>query len=467
MYDYVIIGAGPAGLTLAWYLAKKKRKILLLGRESEVGGCHRVRRVENDGISYFTEHGPRIYIDNYFQLQFLLKDMGIKWDNLFTKYDFSVNISINQIFQTLTIRELLFFIYEFMKLFIDESHAKNTTLLQFMIDNRFTNDSKKIIDRICRLTDGGRIDNYTLFEFLEVFNQNFFYQTYQPLLPNDKGLFKIWVEKLLKTGYVDIHYNVFVTSMITEFTVLTNEGVFSGSQIIFAIPPKPFVNILENSYNPNLFGNILSLKKWSLESSYINYISVTLHWKNKLNLPKLWGSTDTDWGVIFIILSDYMDFTNEGSKTVISMAATLTNKKSTFNGKTLDECNEDEMIQEMIRQLNEVFDNKLHKPDVSILSPGVYKDGIQRQWISTDTAFIYTPKGYATSTSNGRIHWIGPHSGKSNYHFTSMESAMENATWLLDKLENITISTPKLITVKMAVGMIMLLIGMLIICRYG
>ena len=61
MYDYLIVGAGPCGLALAWYLSKLNKKILIVEKENTIGGCHRVRRV--NGL--FTEHGPRIYLDNY------------------------------------------------------------------------------------------------------------------------------------------------------------------------------------------------------------------------------------------------------------------------------------------------------------------------------------------------------------------------------------------------------------------
>ena len=45
MYDLVIIGGGPAGLSLAHYCRSQKLKILIIERESQIGGCHRVNRV--------------------------------------------------------------------------------------------------------------------------------------------------------------------------------------------------------------------------------------------------------------------------------------------------------------------------------------------------------------------------------------------------------------------------------------
>ena len=38
MYDVVIIGAGPAGLTSGYELSKKTANVLILEKKSQVGG---------------------------------------------------------------------------------------------------------------------------------------------------------------------------------------------------------------------------------------------------------------------------------------------------------------------------------------------------------------------------------------------------------------------------------------------
>ena len=89
MFDYTIIGAGPSGLTLALYLAKLNKKVLLIEREESMGGCHGVRRV--NGL--FTEHGPRIILDNYFSFMDILSEMNIKFTvpRIYMKmYDFHI-----------------------------------------------------------------------------------------------------------------------------------------------------------------------------------------------------------------------------------------------------------------------------------------------------------------------------------------------------------------------------------------
>jgi hypothetical protein len=68
----------------------------------------------------------------------------------------------------------------------------------FLEENNFSKKSIELINRICRLTDGAGIEKYTLNEFLQLVNQQSLYKIYQPKLPNDIGLFKIWKSYLEK-----------------------------------------------------------------------------------------------------------------------------------------------------------------------------------------------------------------------------------------------------------------------------
>ncbi len=66
-YDYVIIGAGPTGLTIAHYMSKINKKCIIIEKEKDIGGCHRVTREYINNEYLFTEHGPRVYSDVFFK----------------------------------------------------------------------------------------------------------------------------------------------------------------------------------------------------------------------------------------------------------------------------------------------------------------------------------------------------------------------------------------------------------------
>jgi hypothetical protein len=79
-----------------------------------------------------------------------------------------------------------------------------------------------------------------------------------------------------------------------------------------------------------------------------------------------------------------MKFNENNSKTVISTAVTLTDKKSPNINKTADQCNLNELINEMFLQLKEAYPN-LPKPTYSIISPGIIYNNQNKKWESIDT----------------------------------------------------------------------------------
>jgi len=292
-YDIVIIGAGPSGLALAHYLSNLNIKILIIDREKTIGGCHRVRRVNN----IFTEHGPRIYSDTFVVFIQILEELNIDFKEFFVEYRFKLSEIGNQtINKVISRRELLLLGKEFIKLIFNNNYGININLEDYLINNNFKDDSIDIINRICKLSDGGGIDKYTLNEFLELLNQQFSHVLYQPKVPNDIGLFKIWQDYLENKG-VDFYLD----TNITDIRVIKNKIEYIdtkdirifGDKYIFAIPPINLNNIIETF---NLDHNWGDIKKYAEDTAYFDYISVTFHWDTELELPKVYGFPKSSWG---------------------------------------------------------------------------------------------------------------------------------------------------------------------------
>jgi len=434
VYDVVIIGAGPSGLSLAQCISQLNKKVLIIDKENVIGGCHSVRRVN----TLFTEHGPRIYSETYTVFIDLLKEMGVDFHDLFVKYNFSITeIGGETIFSVLSWGELLRLSFEFMKLMVNDYHGLNTILKDYLYDNKFKEESIEMIDRVCKLTDGGGIDKYTLHEFLQLFNQQFFYSLYQPKYPNDVGLFKIWREFLEKRNvdfYLgsDIKHININNDEIVSITLNPLETVY-GKHYVMAIPPKNLLEMVDKFKIQHSWGN---LREYALETAYIDYIPVAFHWNTALNLNKIYGFPKSSWGIAFIVLTDYMSFNEPESKTVITTAVTINDKKSPNNKKTANECEPNELIDEIFLQLKEAYPD-LPMPTKSIISPGVYYDIHLKKWISKDTAFILTSnKGFLPFENNKikNMYNLGTHNGKSFYKFTSMESSVSNAVMLSKKI---------------------------------
>jgi hypothetical protein len=428
-YEYIIIGGGPSGLTLAWCLSKlSNKRILLIEKQSTLGGCHAVTRV--NGL--FSEHGPRIYSSTYVTFKMILEDMGLSFDDLFTEYDFSISSIGGKTLSNFTITELFTLFIEYIKLFININHGKNMSMLKFMNDNNFSASSKDYIDRLCRLTDGASADKYTVFEFLQLLNKQFGHKLYHPKRPTDVELFKLFEEKLIRQN-VTIMKNTEVIRVDSNYVITKNKKIY-GNNIILAIPPKPLVKLLLNSpIVQNAFGPINLLIEWSNYNSYLDYICIVFHWNTKLILPKQWGFPGSDWGLAFVVLSDYMIFDEKESKTVISTCITIKDKKSSYLLKPADDCTKEELILETFRQLKYSFPD-LKNPTVAIISPEVYREN--NKWLSLNTNYVLTDQNKIINTISNipNIYSAGTFNGHNPYPFTSLESAVTNAVYLVNIL---------------------------------
>lgn len=444
IYDYVIIGAGPAGITLAYSLSYAGKKCLLIDKNSTIGGCHRVTR-SIEGL--FTEHGPRIYSNSYVNTIRLLRHMNINFYDYFTPYLFAISNLQGESISHLNIKELSLFALEFIKLLIGISSSKRVSVKTFVDTNNFTDEAKDYLNRICRLTDGAGYDRYSLYNFLQLINQQTFYKLYQPKKPNDVGLFQAMYNSLIRNG-VDIWLNSEVlelnnnTNNISDI-VVNYQGTITNvtsNRYIFCIPPKPYNTII--SKNLNIKNSYTEFDTFSVNNTYINDIPVVFHWDTKLELPKIWGFPKTEWGLAFIVLSDYMNFDDDRSKTVISTCLTIQDVKSSVLGKIPDECSRDELINEMFRQLKLSYPD-LPQPTFSILHPTVQR--INNKWVETDTAYVSTYHDQYLTPQNtvfNNLYFVGTQNGNSHYNFTSFESAVSNALYISHSLESKSKSIP-------------------------
>jgi hypothetical protein len=418
MYDYIIVGGGPSGLTLAYCLGQQN-KILLIDNNKTLGGCHRVVRTKDN---LFTEHGPRVYASSYVNTKEFLRIMGLSFNDYFSKYNFGFSSISTNIFKSLSFNE----IKSLSLAFLFKSY-NDMTMAEFMDKNNFSESSRKLIDNLCRLTDGGDSTRYLLYEFLQLANQNAFYSFYVNKIPNDVGLMKDWTLKLIETGNVDIMTNSQVTEVL-ENGIKINKKFIKGKNIILAIPPQHLVNLLEKSSPKirNSFGDFNQLKEWEIECRYETYICGMLYWEDDIKTEKTYGGfTDTDWGIMFIELSDYMKFDN--MKNAICVTISKPDAISQFLGKTPHECTEKELLNEIVRQIN------LPEPSKKILYPNIIKEN--NRWVSKDTSFLLTKAGYGPCKSLlNNLFSVGVHNGRANFVPTTIEAAIENAIHLVHDL---------------------------------
>lgn len=477
VYDYMIVGGGPAGLTTAWILAQYGFRSLIVERELEIGGCHRVRRV--NGL--FTEHGPRIYSDAFLNFKKLLDEFGHDFYKLFRKYRYSFGGSAMALMRVLSLRELYWLsTIHISELFKSEPEVEDNnfqqatgtvTMGEFMTKHRFSRESYDLIDSYCRLTDGAGADRYTTHQFVKLLDQIALYNFFEPVVPNDSngGLFTIWRNKLEETGLVDIWTNCQVVGLeasgpktgtggagggeeedddggnkIVSAKVMKDESFINirATRYILAVPPRNLQKIISESKSKlvnSAFGNPDEFAAWAQNSTYVDYITVVFHWNRKIVMPDVggflyntWNPPRGAWKIAHIVMSDYTDFNNPNSRTVITAAVSDQFGVSEYLGKSAAQCTGLEIKEEVLRVLREML--PLPEPTAAIISPGTYKQG--DHWICEDTAFIATTMGFIKQRSSvfGNLFTVGAHTGRSRYEFTSMEAAVSNAMFLCGKL---------------------------------
>jgi hypothetical protein len=494
-YDYTIVGGGPTGLTIAFILAKHNKSVLIIDKQENIGGCHRVIRV-NDR---FTEHGPRVYSDSYVNTISLLNKMNMNFYDYFIKYKFTATNLFGEYIKKFTWREIIILVTEFFKMLYPPYNLSTqyTTCKEFLTKNKFTNVSTTFIDRLCRLIGGTSIDNYTLYGFLQLLNENSVNQTYQLDKPSDIGLFKDIKQVLIDTKNVDFMVGTVVTLVkslsnndkITHITVSQNNKLtkLSVNRCILAIPPSHMVDILNSSNSSNsiknAFGQFETVNNWANTNKYLLYIQIMFYYDNNThniqdmqNMQNTHGISSSmysnDWGIEYIVLSDYMDFDN--SEIVVSTSITITDKKSSVLNKTATECTDSELIAEVYRQLKTTFPN-LPQYKKAIINPNIRR--VNNKLTNLDDAYTMSSDKIKyikpQSLLFNNLYTVGTHNGNSDISFTSMESAITNGISFCHEVipeskEYIKIRSPLVLTtiLKIIILLILIIIIYLIVYYY-
>ena len=419
-YDYIIIGGGPSGLTCAQLLKKLNKTVLLIEREPELGGCHRVKRISGN----FTQHSPMVYTNASLNFIDILQEIDYPFYENFVEYRFGIFDTIyNILSKTVKLNEWIKLCLLFTKLVINPSSGRDKILGTYLRTNNFSPETIDIIDRICRLSDGGGVDKFSVNLFLQLFNQNFFYKLYQPKIPNDIGLFKKWEEYLEKLN-VTINKNERLLSINLEGnnTIKTDKNIYKFGKLILCLPIK---QILQIESGRSLFRDIVDISE---SNSYNEYISITFHFSKKFTI-NIQGFPKNDWGVYYVVLTDYM---NLESETVISVCISKTDTISKITGKSANQTpGTTELIEEVYRQLG--FGGSY---DFAILNPAVFYSDVDNSWKTTDSAFIESNNKFIDYRSKIEdVYTIGAHTDMSFYKLTSIEKAVNNSINVVNLIE--------------------------------
>ena len=138
---YTIIGGGPSGIFTALLLAKKdtNNDITILEKWDTLGGSHRVDRVGYD--KSFSEHGPRIYLTNYFKFERLLELCDINFRDNMKDYKYDFVVGIQGLFKSANILEITQIFINYIIFIIYPNYFKRLS-----VNDVFPNFNKKAKD---------------------------------------------------------------------------------------------------------------------------------------------------------------------------------------------------------------------------------------------------------------------------------------------------------------------------------
>ena len=421
-YDFIIVGGGPAGLTLATVLSAKNFRIAIVDREPSLGGCHRVRR---DSHGWFGEHGPRVYSGSYTHVQAVLASIGLQWDDVFVKTEFAPDkMDGKRWFQHLTPREVFALCTEFIPFLLwNAKRGSKESVLHFCTRSNFSDASTSYMDRICRFSDGAGADRYPLHKFMSGFDAHVLYNFYRPRGANDTGLFAHW-ERVLRDRGVDIFLgqNDAVHMRGSKSVVLaSHQELHAEHAIILAMPPTNCVDLLSKSHRPIPRG----MPQFAEDTEYGEYLNVTFHFSTApftREPEKLFRSTP--WGIAYL---------PQFGGHVLSTAATLLSVPSPRTGKTAHQSTRKQLAEEILDQLRRATGIAL-RPVRVVISSGLSRSA--NAWDDKDTAYVKTANTdyWPSFELEPGVYTVGTHTGRSSDAFTSMESAVQNALALAHTL---------------------------------
>jgi len=420
-YDYAIIGGGPTGLTLAYKLMKKNYKIVLIEKESQLGGCWKVEW-EKDG--YFTEHSPRVLIHDYNSQFFdFMKEIN---------YDYKKNIvytygdskeSISKIFN--------FFIKKFsftdlFKLFIFKLIGTGNDTVEEWYNKWHISFNGKLALRVLSILMANSPKKLLMSEIFSLFMLSLQKTNIYQFKDNMEWI--NYVENKLNS--VDIIKNNGIKKIITSNNnikniILNDNMEIKAKEYILCLPPLALNKILKESNIQNNFKQNMEL--WTQNSYYISF-GFQIHFKyfpEDIYNKEWCFSCTNDYNLIILPTSNYAtEFTkNDDIKAVWSCTIVDTDIYIERLKRTINQMTKYEIIDDIIDLLN------IDKNNV-IVTFYNRTENIDGKWYSKDSAFSVGKSGVLPIKGKiNNLFTVGPHNFEG---ITTINKAVESANKFLE-----------------------------------
>ena len=371
MYDYIIVGGGPTGITLATMLANTKHKTLLLESEDSLGGNWKIDW-DQETNQYMTEHSPKVlFSSNHYFFQLLQKVGATSYNHTHNIYGKFGNLKIVKSFlRHMSFMDTMKFIKLIVSYFLNPNNFNYyQSLKNWALENHISEKGMAFL-KVMAIISSNTFDKVCIGAFIEfaIIDPGMFFDLVYLDRPND------WIKQAYR--YIFSHNNMNIILRTTVVSIDDVQGIvrddsgntYMGKNIILATPLKACYEIINKSsrdLKSNWFQNMNAFKTFVDKSTYIG-LGFQLHFTEKVEIPSEWcWSCFDDWTVIILEKSIDRELLSRDPKVQCTWSCVVVDldTKSKRINKTVNECDAmDEVIEEAIYQINRQRKTPIPKP---------------------------------------------------------------------------------------------------------
>lgn len=414
LYDYIVVGLGPTGMTLGLNMLHTDKKVLFIEAENTIGGCWKTNYTDE---GYFTEHSPKVLSKTGTkQFNKLLKYINIKpnYKDVYQKTILSSSFQlINKHFLISDIIKLVIYVFVYMISLNDRQLS-----IKAWCEKQNVSENAQTLLNTVSVAISNTYDKVTMHVFIRFMFLRYQYLINLQQLPKPEE-WLMTVSGILKTNpnYTFMmntsiqKVNIDTSNQTVSEIVTTYDEKFKAKEYVCCVPIRALFTIMKNSNFANWFLSLQQFKHFVNMSSYTG-IGFQLHYTQKTSLPENWcWSCFGDWKIIILDRTLVLDNISHDKdiKQVLSCVIVDVDTKSTHTNKSVNECKtKDEILQEGLRQVNHYSGYVLPYPKKMTIHRNVrYTNDFG--WESINSSFSYST---GTLPYRGRLknlYTAGPH----------------------------------------------------------
>ena len=399
---YVIIGAGPTGLSLAHVLANNGYEVDIIERDSQLGGSWNSQWKEG---KYFSENSPRVLIYSNINVQNFFYNIGMKAEDFYSIYGniLESNKKVGDFLkESFTFSDYMIFLWGVINY---KAFKTDMTMQEWMDNNNLSKPAKNAL-RILTITICDLPENTHVNDFFGAVGLTSIKQFKEPnkwhQIIEDQFSFMKNVNLYKSTEVINLSgTKESIDGAVCKNLVNGKVKLIKGDRFILACQSSGISNIIKNSntWVKNNWTSYDWMRTWS-DTTYYSCIGFQLHFREKLKFPNQWcWSCKDDWTIIMLPVSDWLTTKSKDPlvNTVWSACVVDMDTKSKHINKTANECSREELIEECVRQIRN-SDSSVPVPYKTTMSDGLIR--LNNKWKSKNTGFTRKKNEYLPMQGN-------------------------------------------------------------------